>query len=439
MTGTEGTTGTTELAAPRPRRRAAKYAVPVAVLTVAVASIGLVPALADNGDPDLPSITAEELVAKIAESDVEQFSGTVKTRTDLGLPGGSLQGLLPSGDPSAGEGSAADVDPASRLGALLSGEHTLKVAVDGEDRQRATITGDRGEYTFVHNGDTVWGYDSAAKTAFRGEAPKDADKGAGQHSKKDLPKDLPKRMENANPQELAKELLGAVEDTTSVSVGGTTRVADRDAYQLEVKPKGAPDSTVDALRIAVDASNGVPLRVSLDSKGGGEPVGEVAFQDVDFQKPAASTFDFKPPKGTRVIDEDELAKHQPDTDETLGGIPGLEGIPGLGDLGDLGDLKDGKAGRDAGDVKVVGEGWNSVLVLKAPAEATKGEKGDGNGLPEDGRMGKLLDSYTDKVEGDFGKGRVVSTKIVNALLTDDGSVYVGAVTKEGLVKVANAN
>ncbi|MCK1796682.1 DUF2092 domain-containing protein [Streptomyces sp. XM4193] len=423
MTGTEDTTGSTDAAAPRPRRRAARYAVPVAVLTVAVASIGLVPALADNGDPDLPSLSAEELVAKIAESDVEHFSGTVKTRADLGLPGGSLQDMLPSGDPSLGDSAAGDVDASARLASLLTGKHTVDVAVDGPEKQRATLKGDRGSYTMVHNDGSVWGYDSESKTAFRGEAPDGADR-------KGAPEDaLPK---GANPQQLAKELLDRLEDTTTVSVQGTTRVADRDAYQLAVKPKGAPDSTIDALRIAVDAENGVPLKVTLDARGGGDPIGEVAFQDVDFGKPAASTFDFTPPKGTTVIDEEELAKHRPEPGDALGSLPGLEEFPGIDALLDGKHAKDGKHPEG---LKVLGKGWNTVLVMEAP-ESAKGEKAQE--LPEGGRMGKLLDAYTDRVEGDFGKGRVVGTKVVNALLTDDGSVYVGAVTKEGLIKAANA-
>jgi hypothetical protein len=60
---------------------------------------------------------------------------------------------------------------------------------------------------------------------------------------------------------------------------------------------------------------------------------------------------------------------------------------------------------------------------------------------EDGKSpegDRLFDSFTEKAEGDFGTGRVFSTRLVNALMTDDGKVYVGAVTKEGLIKAADA-
>src|SRR5690348_1050361 len=80
------------------RRKAARYVVPVAVVGVAAVTIGLVPALADSGDPDLPKISAQQLIEKIAKSDVQQLSGTVKISTDLGLPDfGGLAGGFASG------------------------------------------------------------------------------------------------------------------------------------------------------------------------------------------------------------------------------------------------------------------------------------------------------------------------------------------------------
>ena len=57
------------------------------------------------------------------------------------------------------------------------------------------------------------------------------------------------------------------------------------------------------MRIAVDAENGTPLKFTLTPKGGGKPVVEVAYTKVDFGKPAAGTFHFKPPKGTKVTEE----------------------------------------------------------------------------------------------------------------------------------------
>ncbi|MGO4426468.1 DUF2092 domain-containing protein, partial [Streptomyces sp. MCAF7] len=42
------------------------------------------------------------------------------------------------------------------------------------------------------------------------------------------------------------------------------------------------------------------------------------------------------------------------------------------------------------------------------------------------------------VKGDFGSGTVLSTRLVNALITDDGKVFVGAVDKNALIDAADA-
>lgn len=84
-------------------RKAARYAVPVAVAGVAAATVAMVPAFANAGGPDLPKVTAQQLIEKVAASDVQQLTGTAKLSTDLGLPtiasgllgGGGIAGARP--------------------------------------------------------------------------------------------------------------------------------------------------------------------------------------------------------------------------------------------------------------------------------------------------------------------------------------------------------
>lgn len=40
------------------------------------------------------------------------------------------------------------------------------------------------------------------------------------------------------------------------------------------------------------------------------------------------------------------------------------------------------------------------------------------------------------MKGDFGTGTLFSTRVVNALVTEDGRAFVGAVTPEKLTEVA---
>ncbi|MEE1751798.1 LolA family protein [Streptomyces sp. SP18CS02] len=390
------------------RRRAARYVVPVAVAGVAAATIGLVPALAAPGDPELPKITAQQLIERIAASDVEQLSGTVKVTTDLGLPSlAGLEGLAPGG--GSGSGSAA---PQDKLMELASGTHTLRVAADGPDRQKLSVLDKAAEYSLIHNGADVWAFDSASNEVFhdRAEAPSGARPDA---AKPEAPagKDIP-----ATPKDFADEALKAVDDTTSVTVDGTTRIAGRDAYQLVIKPKQG-GSTIGSVKVAVDAEKGVPLKFTLMPSGGGKAAIDAGFTTVDFARPDASTFDFKAPKGAKVTEADEAGK--------AAGVPEGHGKPSADDLAALEDFQ---------GLNVLGKGWTSVAEISAPGG--KGvPKGEG-GLPAEAQG--FLDALGDKVTGSFGSGTVFKTRLVNALMTDDGRISVGAVTPDTLVATANA-
>ncbi|MFI8200114.1 outer membrane lipoprotein carrier protein LolA [Streptomyces sp. NPDC085942] len=400
------------------RRKAARYIVPVAVAGVAAATIGLVPALASSGDPDLPKIGAQELIEKIAASDQERLSGTFKISTALGLPLDGLAGSLVGGGERGGEGAAA---PQDKLMELTSGTHTLRVAADGPERQKLSILGASSEYSVIHNRGEVWAYDSASDEVYHAEAPEGADgPDAGKR-----PEKAPKTSEGApaTPKDFAEQALAAVGDTTSVTVDGTARVAGRDAYQLVIEPKQS-GSTVGSVRIAVDAENGVPLKFTLSAASGGKAVVDAGFTKVDFSRPAASTFDYTPPRGAEVTEADELDGAASGEDE--GGAV-RKALPGQ--LAELEDL----AGE--GDFNVIGEGWTSIAEIRVPGGEGLPTAGSGD-VPAEAQG--FLDALGDKVTGKFGSGTVFTTRLVNALLTDDGSVYVGAVTKDALVRAADA-
>ncbi|GAB2619495.1 outer membrane lipoprotein carrier protein LolA [Streptomyces capparidis] len=388
------------------RRRTVRLLVPVAVAGMAAGTIGLVPAIADSGgsDPELPRTTAAELLADIAGSKVDTFSGSVRVSADLGLPGliagGATGGAFGGGGEDDGA-DAAGADPSSRLAGLLAGSHTLRVAADGPDRQRVSIVEETSEYTVIRNGGEVWAYDSAANQVFHAD---------GERAAKDAGRGATGRTLPGTPREAAEEALKAVDPTTSVTVDGTSRVAGQDAYDLLIKPRQA-DSTVGEIRIAVDADNGAPLKFTLTPKGSGKAAVDIGFTDVDFDAPDAKDFSFTPPKGAKVTEADELADRAPDR-----------------------SLLDGLS---AADLRTVGEGWNTVARIKLPAGLLGGEAFGGKDAPEGFDPQALLDSLGSSVKGEFGTGRVITSRLVNVLITDDGVVYAGAVSKDALVTAAN--
>jgi outer membrane lipoprotein-sorting protein len=386
---------------------------------VAAATIGLVPALADSGDPDLPRISAQELLAKIAASDVQQLSGTVKITSDLGLPDlGGLESSLAQGA-AGGSGDGSSAEPSARLTGLVSGTHTLRVAADGPDRQKLSLLEDAAEYSVIHDGKDVWGYDSASNEVYHSTdagSTEDGKDGKGGKHAEELP---------ATPQKLAEQALEAVDDTTSVTVDGTAQVAGRDAYRLVVKPREG-GSTVGQITVAVDARTGLPLKFTLTPASGGAAVIDAGFTKVDFAAPAASVFDFTPPEGAKVTEGGS-------GDGADGG--GLFGFGSGREHAAPDHTKSGRdLGKDTGGPEIIGKGWNSVAVLDT------GSEGASSGADEraGGTVGGFLDSLGDPVKGDFGSGTVFSTRLINALITDDGKVYVGAVDKAALVKAADA-
>ncbi|WP_328927105.1 DUF2092 domain-containing protein [Streptomyces sp. NBC_00190] len=397
-------------------RKVARYAVPVAVAGVAAATVAMVPAFATAGGPDLPKVTAQQLIEKIAASDVQELSGTARITTDLGLPK-IASGLL--GGAGVTGGSAA---PEDKVAQLANGTHTFRVAADGPDRQKLTFLDGKDEYSLIHNGNDVWGYDSKSNEVFHEKAAPEAGKdgGAADHKK------AADRLATS-PQQLAEEVLKAAGPTTDVGVGDTAQVAGRDAYQLVLKPKQA-GSTIGAIQIAVDAKNGVPLRVQLLSSQGGKPIVDAGFTKVDFAKPSADTFNFTAPKGAKVTEGSDGHGRGEGKAEGDKHWKALESFPGLD------ALTGGANGK--GETKVLGEGWATVAQIDTGAGRSLKDLENNKDAPKEAKQ--FMSSLGDKASGKFGEGRIFSTRVVNALITDDGKVYVGAVTKDQLVKTANA-
>ncbi|MFG3050162.1 outer membrane lipoprotein carrier protein LolA [Kitasatospora sp. NPDC048239] len=379
------------------RRTAVRVAVPLVVAGTIAAGIGLVPALADDSPPNLPALTAEQVVAKALGSQAQTLSGTVTVSADLGVPG-QLFSAAGGGIGSGGSGGSSSAAPEAKLAGLLGGDHTLRVAVDGPDRQRIGLIENLSEYELVHNGDQVWAWDSATNEAVHLTAPQGARSGGHQGG-------APLTGVPATPAEAARQFLAAGAGTTAVTVDGTASVAGQKAYQLSVKPTQS-GSTIGEVRIAVAADNGVPLAVVVRGTDG-STVLDVHFKDVSFAKPAAKSFEFSAPKGAKV------------TEQKADGRGEGHQAPG--------------ASAEKGDLNVVGEGWTTVLSTRlpsgdatAPADSGKpgrhGDKGRGNGGGQS--VQGLVKSLGKPVKG----GTLISTKVLNVLVTDDGRVFAGAVT-----------
>lgn len=378
-------------------RTMVRTAVPIVVAGIAISSLSVVPALAGDAAPTLPKISAADLIAKVQKSNVQQLHGTVTVSTDLGLP------TLP------------DVGGASPLG-VLAGDHTLRVAVDGPDKQRIALLGPASEQDLVHNGDNAWSYDSARRAAEHWTLPAGHDAASKPSGPALDPRHLP-----STPQEMADQMLAQVQKYTVVDVDGTAKVAGRPVYTLVLKPK-QDGSLIREVDFGVDSATGVPLRAAVYPAKSGHAAVDARFTDVSFSAPDAGTFDFTPPAGAKVTE------HKP---------------------GDAADRpKTPGAPRDNGHGAILGEGWTSVVELTGvpnldalssghaavPKPGARPQKAEGRGSSA-ALLDKLL-ATGKPVSGGFGSGKLFTTTLVSALYTDDGRLFVGAVTPEELTKQA---
>ncbi len=274
--------------------------------------------------------------------------------------------------------------------------------LEGPTQARVALVGGSGESDVIRNGNDVWVWSSAGKSAVHDTmTAKDQAKGQakGQAGTPQLsPTDLPK-----TPDEAAQKALAAIDPTTQVTTAGTAVVAGRQAYELVLQPR-TKDTRVAQVRIAVDAKMQVPLRVQVYSTKLANPALEVGFTAVDFAAPDARQFVFTPPPGTKVTEEGSTAS---------GASTPATGTPATG----------------TPEPKVVGTGWTSVVVAQAPAQLA--------GATTDPKVQGLLRSVP-KVSGGWGSGRLIDGTLFSAVLTDDGRVAVGAVAPEALYAALTA-
>lgn len=385
---------------PRQRRRL-RWLVPATVVAGVAAATAVPRMLPAGADPVpvLPPLTAAQLMDKVRTTNVTTLSGDIEFTARLGLP-----------DLSAFGGGA---DSSSIFG-LLSGTHTAHVWIDGPEKLRLAVDSPQAESGWIRNGTDLWSWQSDGQRVVHTTLP-EVDEDRIRHA------DVPA----VDPTTAAQQLLDEVDPTTAVSVRTPGYVAGRPVYELVVAPRSA-NSTVADGQIAVDAATGVPLAVRVHAKGSDAPVIDVEFTSISYDQPPAKTFEFTPPPGSRVREATSPAQLVP-----FGGMVDRRSVgraeraaadavasdatkaPALPDLD----------GPDERGAKVVGEAWDSVMILP--------------GLDLGPTLRRFLNDSPVVTVGST-TGRLVSTRLVNVLVLDDGRVAIGAVTPDALVAAVAA-
>lgn len=379
-------------------RNIVKWLPAIVVPAIVVAGVIVLPLQAGAAAP-LPERSAKQVLTMVANSAGTDFSGTVQSTSDLGLPALSLstgmsQSMIDSMSASVPKGmedfvpkGASSSALTSALG-LISGSHTARVFVDSSkvagdpQKARVQLEDKLAERNLVSDGTDVWSYDSQTNTATHAKIPADLTSSV---KAKLSGLNAAVGVDVSNPSELAKELLDRADPSTTISVGTDRTVAGRSAYSLVLTPKSS-STLVESISIDVDSQTGLPLEVTVLAKGQKSPALQVGFSAVEFSTPDASIFTFTPPVGATVVEQKLPQESATGEKKSLSSL--VDDIP-----------------------TITGTGWSSIAGFAATS------------VPKELSDNALLAQIATKVTG----GRALSTSLVNVFIATDGRVFVGSV------------
>ena len=381
----------------------------------AVIAVGAIAVPLQANAIDLPDLSPQQVMVLMQGADVTEFSGTIVKSSNLGLPTLEFSSMMSEDSIAQMEekmpAEMADFVPAviesntlTQAIELISGSHTIRVYVSGQDKLRAQILDPMSQRDLIVNGNEFWVYDAKMATALTGTVDIEADPAKqAEAEQKVLDYADSIALDLSSPEAIADYLVSMVDETSQIQVGKDHSVAGRSAYQLIISPD-SPNSLVASAAVSVDSETGMPLKVEIFSTTQVEAAMTVGFESISFGSVDQGLFRFTPPAGTSVetFDADELMA-------TLDGYEKPEGY-----------VSDYEVPAEP---EVLGSDWDSVVHLAAlPAD-----------IPQDLMATELFADMLTQVPG----GKVFSTPLVNVLLTDSGEVYMGAVTIDYLLSLAN--
>jgi outer membrane lipoprotein-sorting protein len=413
--------------------------------------------MAANADVDLPDLSAAELMQFMATEPIA-FSGTVVKVADMGLPEFLKMPELDEATlermaeqmPEGMEDFMPQLAESNQLAELLefaAGTHTVRVYYASPEQVRVQVLDRMSQRDLIRNGNQLWYYDDSQRKALTTTIDTDFERDPALEAELEAKAEqylaewmaqLP--FDASSPAAVAEALLAKVEESAEVSVGTDARVAGREAYELIVTPLAA-ESTIASVSIAIDGENGFPLAARIYAKGQAAPAFEIAFTSISFGAPNASVFDFVPGPDVTVeqfeLPELNKAELEAKYEEFRAQYPELDGNldleqlkakfeAGEFDTTELEQLKsqlpaEWQAALEGQTMpSVVENGWASVLIVETElsTELLDSQYFEGMVLPVDG-------------------GRVLTSKLINVLITDDGRVLAGAVSVDYLLQLAN--
>ncbi len=327
------------------------------------------------------SLTAAALRARILASADVPYQGYAESSVDLGLP---------------------DLPDLGDVSTLLDGVTDQEAWYRSPGEWRADVITTAGETdTYQSGGATyVWDYGTSLLTQIIGAQPVR----------------LP-RAADLLPPALARQLLGFASPADRVTRLPSQRVAGVAAAGLRLVPAD-PQTTVGAIDIWANPADGLPVEVTVTSRGATRPALVTRFLDLSQSRPPLATVTPDPAPGVGFT-----TTALPDITRILNGFaPPLPGrLAGMGRVAAPGGLT---------DIAAYGTGFSRIAVLPLPRGVGQSALNAADGA---GAGGISLTG---------GTGALIQTPLLTVLLAQSapgGPVYLlaGAVTPALLVRAGS--
>jgi outer membrane lipoprotein-sorting protein len=304
------------------------------VALLAVGGTAIAMAMGGSGpvptDKPLPSALHEGLAASKPEGITARIRFT--------------NGLFPNGALLGQAGSALMSGASGRLWMRDDGRGRLELQSNAGDVQ---VVWKRGEATV---------YDASSNTVYRIELP------------------ARQRQARNTPPSVAGigAFLAQLTKHADVSAAKPSNVGGRPAYTVQLSPK-EPGGLIGSVRLAWDATRGVPLRAAIYARGGTKPVLELRTTNIRYGSVPLSTVAVTPPTGAKVVDlaapsGPGRGKSEARTTKLPFQVVAPDSLAGLKHTA----TRVVGHGRHRGALVVYGEGLGAITVLEREAGADSG-------------------------------------------------------------------
>jgi outer membrane lipoprotein-sorting protein len=175
-----------------------------------------------------------------------------------------------------------------RVGSALMSGASGRLWSRPDGRGRLELQSSAGDVQIVWNRKTVTIYDASSNTVYRGN----------------LPASKPGQQDNGAPQPLSlaaiQHFLAQVGRHATLSGAVGSNVAGQKAYTVTASPRDR-GGLLDSIKVAWDASHGVPLGAAIYAKGSSKPVLALEATKISYGAVPLANVDVAPPAGARTV------------------------------------------------------------------------------------------------------------------------------------------